>query len=54
MTKYTKEEKLAAVLAVEAGEGVKSVAKCLEINREVLQHDVGMYREHVEEGLSGK
>ena len=54
MTKYTKEEKLAAVLAVEAGEGVKSVAKCLEINREVLRHDVGMYQEHGEEGLSGK
>jgi transposase len=54
MKKYTKEEKLAAVLAVEAGEGIKSVAKRLQINREVLRHDVGMYREHGVEGLSGK
>jgi transposase len=54
MKKYSKEEKLAAVLAVEAGEGIKSVAKRLQINREVLRHDVGMYREHGVEGLSGK
>jgi transposase len=54
MKKYSKEEKLAAVLAVEAGEGVKSVSRRLQINREVLRHDVGMYREHGEEGLSGK
>lgn len=54
MTKYTKEEKLAAILAVEAGEGVKSVAKRLQINREVLRHDVEMYREHGMEGLLKK
>ena len=54
MKKYSKEEKLAAVLAVEAGEGIKSVAKRLQINREVLRHDVGLYREHGEKGLSGK
>jgi transposase len=54
MKKYTKEEKLAAVLAVVAGEGIKSVAKRLQINREVLRHEVGMYREHGVEGLSGK
>lgn len=54
MKKYTKEEKLAAVLAVEAGEGVKTVSRRLQINREVLRHAVGMYREHGEEGLFGK
>jgi len=54
MTKYTKEEKLEAVLAVEAGEGIKSVAKRLQINREVLRHEVGMYREHGVKGLLKK
>ena len=54
MKKYSKAEKLAAVLAVEAGEGVKVIARRLQINREVLRHAVGMYREHGEEGLSGK
>ena len=52
--KYTEEEKLAAVLAVIAGEGVKKVANRMQINREVLRHAVGMYREHGKEGLSGK
>jgi len=54
MTKYSQVEKLAAVLAVEAGEGVKRVSRRLQINREVLRYAVGMYREHGEEGLSGK
>jgi len=54
MKKYSKVEKLGAVLAVEAGEGIKSVARRLQINREVLRHAVGMYREHGEEGLSGE
>jgi transposase len=54
MKKYSKAEKLAAVIAVEAGEGVKVVARRFQINREVLRHAVGMYREHGEEGLSGK
>ena len=54
MSRYMKEEKIAAILAVEAGEGVKSVARRLQINREVLRHDVGMYREHGVEGLSGE
>jgi transposase len=52
MKKYTEAEKLAAVLAVEAGEGVKRVARRLQINREVVRHAVGMYREHGEKGLS--
>jgi len=54
MKKYSMAERLAAVLAVEAGEGVKVVARRLQINREVLWHTVGMYRELGEEGLSGK
>lgn len=52
MKRYTEAEKLAAVLAVESGEGVKRVARRLQINREVLRHAVGMYREHGEKGLS--
>jgi transposase len=54
MKKNSMAERLAAVLAVEEGEGVKVVAKRLQINREVLRHAVGMYQEHGEEGLSGK
>ena len=54
MTKYTIEEKLEAIMAVEAGEGIKRVARRLQINREGLRHNVGMYREHGMEGLLGK
>lgn len=51
MTKYTKEEKLAAILA---SEGVKSVAKRMQINKKVLLHEVGMCREYGEGGMLGK
>ena len=52
MTKYSKEEKIAAIKAVEAGESIARVAKQYQINDSVLEWGVRSYREHGEKGLS--
>jgi transposase len=52
MTKYSKEEKIAAIKAVEAGESILQVARQFQINYSVLKWIVRSYREHGEKGLS--
>jgi transposase len=52
MTKYSKEERIAAIKAVEAGESINQVAKLYEMSRTVLQLSVRNYHEHGEKGLS--
>jgi transposase-like protein len=51
MTKYSKEEKLAAIKAVEAGESIAEVARQYQINDSVLEWEVRSYHEHGEKGL---
>jgi transposase len=52
MTKYSKEEKIAAIKAVEAGESIAEVARQFGIDNSVLKLAVRSYREHGEKGLS--
>jgi len=52
MTKYSKEEKLAAIKAVEAGESIAQVSRQSQINYSLLKWIVRSYREHGEKGLS--
>ena len=51
MTKYSKEEKIAAIKAVEAGESIAEIARQFEICDTVLKLAVRSYREYGEEGL---
>jgi transposase len=51
MTKYSKEEKLAAIRAVEAGESISEVTKQYQISRTVLEVNMRRYQEHGEKGL---
>lgn len=51
MTKYSKEEKLAAIEAVEAGESIAQVAKQQQINETVLKWLMRSYHKHGEKGL---
>jgi transposase len=52
MTKYSKEEKIAAIKAVEAGESLAQVTKRYQINESVMKWIVRSYFEHGEKGLS--
>lgn len=52
MTKYSKEEKIAAIKAVEAGESITEVARRSGISKTVMKWAVRNYREHGEKGLS--
>ena len=52
MTKYSVEERIAAIQAVEVGESIASVAKQYQIGRKVLERSVRLWEEHGEEGLS--
>jgi len=52
MTKYSKEEKIAAIKAVDAGESVAEVSKRSGIDDSVLRWVVRMYHEHGENGLN--
>ena len=52
MTKYSKEEKIAAIKAVEAGESIAQVSRQSQINYSLLKWIVRSYREHGEKGLS--
>ena len=51
MTKYSVEERITAIRAVEVGESIASVAKQYQIDRRVLERSVKLYEEHGEEGL---
>ena len=51
LTKYSKEEKIAAIKAVEAGESIAEVAKQYQISRTVLEVNMRRYQEHGEKGL---
>jgi transposase len=48
MTKYSRSERLAAALAVEAGDSMASVAKRYGMSQRVVARSVNVYREHGE------
>jgi transposase-like protein len=52
MTKYSKEEKVAAIKAVEAGASIAEAARQYQISRSELGRVVKSYNEHGEKGLS--
>ena len=52
MTKYSKEEKIAAIKTIEAGESIAETARQLQINESLLKWIVRSYRKHGEEGLN--
>jgi len=52
MTKYSKEERLAAVKAVEAGESIASVSKIYQMSSQVVSRSLRQYQEHGETGMS--
>jgi len=54
MTKYTYSERLAAALAVEAGESMTSVARRLGMSRQIVQWNVKLYQEQGEAGFQPK
>jgi transposase len=54
MKRYSKEEKLDAIRAVEAGDSILSVAKRYGISKSVLHWSLQNYQEHGEEGVSSK
>jgi len=51
MKKYSKEERLAAVMAVEKGESITSVAKRLGISETVIHRSIRQYQLYGEDGL---
>jgi transposase-like protein len=51
MTKYSKDEKIAAIEAVKGGESIAQVAKQKQISKSVLKRLVRSYSEHGEKGL---
>jgi transposase len=54
MVKITEMERLAAVLEVEDGEMISTVAKKYQISPQVINRSIGLYREHGETGLSSR
>jgi transposase len=54
MTKFMRSEKLAAALAVEAGESCGSVGRRYGMSRQVVQRSVDFYRENGEKGFLAK
>ena len=54
MTKYTITERLAAVLAVEEGESISSVARRWQMSEQVVSLSVGLYRQHGRTGFSSR
>jgi transposase len=52
MSKYSKEEKIAAIKAVEAGESISTIARQRNMSKAELQGIVRSYHEHGEGGLS--
>jgi transposase len=53
MTKYSMEEKIAAIKEVEGGNSIAEVARQYGISNSVLKWEVRSYREHGEKGLKG-
>lgn len=51
MTKYSKEQKINAIKAIEAGESITQVARQNQMSESVLNWAVKCYSEHGEEGL---
>jgi transposase len=51
MTKYSKEEKIAVIKAIEAGESIIRISQKLEMDKSELKWIVRCYREHGEKGL---
>ena len=51
MTKYKVQERLAAVQAVEMGEGIASVAKRFQMSADVVSRSLRLYEKHGEGGL---
>lgn len=51
MTRYSKEQMIDAINAVEAGESISQVARQNQMSESVLQWTVKCYSEHGEEGL---
>ena len=54
MAKFTKEERLAAVLEVEAGESVASVGKRHKMSPQVISRSLGLHQQYGEAGLSSR
>lgn len=54
MTKFTRTEKLAAALAVEAGDSLASVGRQFRMSTEVVRRSVKLYREYGEAGFQAK
>src|SRR5512140_3660142 len=54
MTKFARSERLAAALAVEAGDSLTSVARRFGMSRQVVEWVVKLYREQGEAGLQAK
>lgn len=54
MTKYSKEEKIAAIKAVEAGESIAGTARRFGISDRVISRSIKMLEEYGEKGLQSK
>ena len=54
MVKFTKKERLAAVMEVEAGEGIRSVGRRHKMSPQVISRSLGLYQQHGENGLSSR
>jgi transposase len=51
MTKYSKEKRLEAVQAVEAGESIAGVSRRYQMSRQVISRGLRLYQEYGEAGL---
>jgi transposase len=54
MTKFTRSERLAAALAVEAGESITRIARQFGMSKEVVARSVNLYREKGETAFLAK
>ncbi len=54
MTKHKVEDRLLAVLAVEAGESISSAARQFQMSESVVRRSLGLYQHHGATGLSNK
>ena len=52
MTKFSIEERLEAIKAVEAGESIASVSRRYQMSPRVIRNSLRLYQEHGEEGLT--
>src|SRR5271157_2353355 len=54
MTKFTRSERLAAAVAVEAGDSIASVARQFGMSKKVVARSVNLYREEGKAGFHKK